>query len=279
MFQKFTDNARRVVALASQEAQRLNHNYLGPEHLLLALVKEGSGVGATVLHQLGWDLRKIRGEVEKRSPTGPDTTPIGKIPHNPQLKKIIENAVAYALKLGSEHVGTEHLLYGLTQIDNGVVANLFQEHGLTKLIQEELSTFLSSIPGSGVVKDSTEKATTITSQTKNDYWLIPRGSMDLSKVIESYGFTIVKDSEGVPRICGGVNPEQPLGLIKSGNPTLVYSLDNLTQISDVLKLREVLSRNNQQYTEEPPLRQVYEEVKSPVLQQVTLLSRIEKLLE
>ncbi|MFI4873554.1 MAG: Clp protease N-terminal domain-containing protein, partial [Phycisphaerales bacterium JB061] len=92
MFERFTDRARKVMALANQEAQRFNHEYIGTEHILLGLVKEGSGVGANVLKALSVDLRKVRLEVEKLVKQGPEMVTMGKLPQTPRAKKVIEYA-------------------------------------------------------------------------------------------------------------------------------------------------------------------------------------------
>ena len=113
MFERFTDRARKVMALANQEAQRFNHEYIGTEHILLGLVKEGSGVGANVLKNLDVDLRKVRLEVEKLVKSGPDMVTMGKLPQTPRAKKVIEYAIEEARNLNHNYVGTEHLLLGL----------------------------------------------------------------------------------------------------------------------------------------------------------------------
>ena len=88
MYERFTDRARKVMQLANQEAQRFNHEYIGTEHILLGLVKEGSGVAANVLKNLEVDLRKIRLEVEKIVQSGPDMVTMGKLPQTPRAKKL-----------------------------------------------------------------------------------------------------------------------------------------------------------------------------------------------
>src|SRR6187549_3602854 len=93
MYERFTDRARKVMQLANQEAQRFNHEYIGTEHILLGLVKEGSGVAANVLKNLEVDLRKIRLEVEKIVQSGPDMVTMGKLPQTPRAKKVIEYAM------------------------------------------------------------------------------------------------------------------------------------------------------------------------------------------
>ena len=92
MFERFTDRARKVMALANQEAQRFNHEYIGTEHVLLGLIKEGSGVAANVLRNLEIDLKKVRIEVEKHVQSGPDTVAMGKLPYTPKAKKEIGRA-------------------------------------------------------------------------------------------------------------------------------------------------------------------------------------------
>ena len=124
MYERFTDRARKVMQLANQEAQRFNHEYVGTEHVLLGLVKEGSGVAANVLKNLEVDLRKIRVEVEKIVQSGPDMVTMGKLPQTPRAKKVIEYAIEEARNLNHNYVGTEHLLLGLLREQEGVAAQV-----------------------------------------------------------------------------------------------------------------------------------------------------------
>jgi ATP-dependent Clp protease ATP-binding subunit ClpC len=150
MFERFTDRARKVMALANQEAQRLNHEYIGTEHILLGLVKEGSGVGATVLKQLDVDLRKVRMEVEKQVKSGPDMVTIGKLPQTPRAKKVIEYAIEEARKLGHNYVGTEHLLLGLVREQDGVAAQVLISLGLKlEEVREEVLNLLGANASEG----------------------------------------------------------------------------------------------------------------------------------
>lgn len=130
MFEQFTDDARKVMALANQEAQRWNHEYIGTEHILLGLVKEGSGVGSSVLRNLGIDLRKVRLEVEKLVKRGPEMVTMGKLPQTPRAKRVIEFAVEEARRLNHNYVGTEHLLLGLLRETDGVAAAVLMNLGL-----------------------------------------------------------------------------------------------------------------------------------------------------
>src|SRR5580765_7001414 len=113
-FEKFTERARKVLSLAQDEAQRFNHNYIGTEHLLLGLVREGDGVAAKVLANLGVELHKVRSAVEFIIGKG-DRTVIGEIGLTPRARKVIELAVEEARTLGQHYIGTEHLLLGLVR--------------------------------------------------------------------------------------------------------------------------------------------------------------------
>jgi len=130
MFERFTDRARKVMALANQEAQRFNHEYIGTEHVLLGLVKEGTGVGANVLKNLEVDLHKVRMEVERLVKSGPEMVSMGKLPHTPRAKKVVEYAIEEARNLNHNYVGTEHLLLGLLREREGVAAQVLMNVGL-----------------------------------------------------------------------------------------------------------------------------------------------------
>src|SRR6201995_666575 len=132
MFERFTDRARKVMALANQEAQRFNHEYIGTEHILLGLVKEASGVGANILKNLDVDLRKVRLEVEKLVKSGPDMVTMGKLPQTPRAKKVIEYAIEEARNLNHNYVGTEHLLLGLLREHDGVAAQVLMNLSLKR---------------------------------------------------------------------------------------------------------------------------------------------------
>ncbi len=165
MFERFTDRARKVMALANQEAQRFNHEYIGTEHILLGLVKEGSGVGANVLKNLDVDLRKVRLEVEKLVKSGPDMVTMGKLPQTPRAKKVIEYAIEEARNLNHNYVGTEHLLLGLLREHDGVAAQVLMNLGL-KL--EEVREEVLNLLGAGVESEEpqqTEKPGKKKSQT------------------------------------------------------------------------------------------------------------------
>ena len=145
MFERFTDRARKIMALANQEAQRFNHEYVGTEHILLGLVKEGFGVGANVLKNLGIDLRKVRLEVEKLVKHGPDMVTMGKIPQTPRAEKVIEYAIEEAASLNHVYVGSEHLLLGLLREEEGVAAQVLMNLGLELWqVREEVLNLLGA---------------------------------------------------------------------------------------------------------------------------------------
>ena len=128
-FDKFTERARRVLTLAQEEAQRFNHNYIGTEHLLLGLVREGDGVAAKVLANLGVELNKVRSAVEFIIGRG-DRTVLGEIGLTPRAKKVIELAVDEARRLNHNYIGTEHLLLGLVREGEGIAAGVLESLGV-----------------------------------------------------------------------------------------------------------------------------------------------------
>src|SRR5882757_6333639 len=167
MFERFTDRARKVMALANQEAQRFNHEYIGTEHILLGLVKEGSGVGANVLKNLDVDLRKVRLEVEKLVKSGPDMVTMGKLPQTPRAKKVIEYAIEEARNLNHNYVGTEHLLLGLLREQEGVAAQVLMNLNLKlEEVREEVLNLLGHGMEAGGGGEGSERAAAKGSKSK-----------------------------------------------------------------------------------------------------------------
>jgi ATP-dependent Clp protease ATP-binding subunit ClpC len=122
----FTPRAVQVFALARKEADRLNHNFLGTEHLLLGIIKLGQGVAVNVLQKMGLNLETIRMEVEKQTLVGPDQKMIGNIPYTPRVKKVLALAKKEAKNLNHTYVGTEHLLLGLLSEGDGMAARVLR---------------------------------------------------------------------------------------------------------------------------------------------------------
>ena len=129
-FDKFTERARRVLTLAQEEALRFNHNYIGTEHFLLGLVREGEGVAAKALGNLGVELDKVRSAVEVSIGRG-DRAVMGEIGLTPRAKKIIELAVDEARRMGHHHIGTEHLLLGMVREGEGIAAGVLESLGVS----------------------------------------------------------------------------------------------------------------------------------------------------
>src|SRR5437764_660550 len=129
-FDKFTERARKVLQLAQEEAQRFNHNYIGTEHILLGLVREGDGVAALVLNNLGIELNKVRTAVEFIIGKG-DRLVMGEIGLTPRAKRVIELAVDEARRLNHHYIGTEHLLLGLVREGEGIAAGVLESLGVS----------------------------------------------------------------------------------------------------------------------------------------------------
>ncbi len=151
MFNRFTERARKVIILAKEEARRFNHDYIGTEHILLGLVREGEGVAAAVLQKMGVSLENIRLEVEKLVQPGPTTQIIGDIPFTPRAKKALELAAEEARSLGHNYIGTEHLLLGLIREGEGIASQVLLNLGLDlNTVRSEVMELLgSALPSFG----------------------------------------------------------------------------------------------------------------------------------
>jgi len=163
MFDKFTDRARKIIALAQKEAERFHHDYIGTEHLLLGLVKEGSGVAVTALNNLNVDVDKVRREVEKLVVVNDKDAPTAPLPFTPQAKRVLELASEEARALGHPYIGTEHILLGLLSEHDSVAAQVLINLDL-KLedVRNEILDLLGASDVSGAQGDKPapgEKAT------------------------------------------------------------------------------------------------------------------------
>ncbi len=149
MLERFTDRSRKVMQLANQEAMKLNHEYIGTEHILLGLAIEGSGVAANVLKNMQLDLREARREVEKLVQPSPHRLSAGteKLPKTPRALKVIEYAIDEAKRLEHNYIGTEHLLLGLLREGEGVAASVLTnlEIGLDE-VREEILHLVGNAP-------------------------------------------------------------------------------------------------------------------------------------
>ena len=147
MFERFTDRARRVIVLAQEEARNLKHNYLGTEHILLGLIKEGEGVAAKALESLNVTFDGVRDQVVEIIGEGQEH-PTGHIPFTPRAKKVLEYAMREGLQLGHSYIGTEHLLLGLCREQDGVAAQVLAKLGadLPK-VRQQVTQLLSGFQG------------------------------------------------------------------------------------------------------------------------------------
>jgi ATP-dependent Clp protease ATP-binding subunit ClpC len=158
MFERFTDRARKALALANQEAQRLHHDHLGTEHILLGLIKEGYGVAGGVLEIFRVDLTKARQEVEKLAPPDATGANIGKLPQTTHAKHVIELSIREARALNHHYVGTEHLLLGLLCEPDGRGAQVLKNLGLAvDAVRQEVLSLLGTVepaPGATAVPEA-----------------------------------------------------------------------------------------------------------------------------
>jgi ATP-dependent Clp protease ATP-binding subunit ClpC len=161
-FDKFTDRARKVLTLAQDEAQRFNHNYIGTEHLLLGLVREGDGVAARVLENLNVELPKVRTAVEFIIGRG-DRPVVGEVGLTPRAKRVIELAIDEARRLGHNYIGTEHLLLGLVREGEGIAAGVLESLGVSlDKVRHEVIRVLSQSSSAGPAQETKRASRTPT---------------------------------------------------------------------------------------------------------------------
>ena len=142
MFERFSDQARRVLALAQEEARLLDHGRIGTEHILLGLIHEGEGVAAKALESLGISLEAVRAQVEEIIGHG-GQAPSGHIPFTPRAKKVLELSLREALHLGTNYIGTEHILLGLARVNTGVATRILLNFDAgSERIRDEVITTL-----------------------------------------------------------------------------------------------------------------------------------------
>jgi Uma2 family endonuclease len=249
MYERFTDRARKVMQLACLEAQRLNHEHTSTEHILLGLVKEGSGVAANVLESLGIDLCKIYLEIERIVPPGPEVVKVGKFPLTPQAKKVIEYAIEECKNLKHNCVGTEHLLLGLIREEEGVAARILMNLGLRLLdVRMEVLKILGCEVS--VEDESTPEEPTPRRWTREEYYrmgdlgffhgqrveLIEGEIMVLSPQNWPHTLTVARVGEALHRVLGTgfwVRMQFPLNLSTSDpEPDVSVAAGRIEDYSD-----------------------------------------------
>jgi ATP-dependent Clp protease ATP-binding subunit ClpC len=190
MFERFTERARKVILLAKEEARKYNHDYVGTEHILLGLLKEGKGVAAAVLNNLGLGLDKITLEIEKLVQPGPSTKVNGDVPFTSRAKKVIEMAMDEARSLGHNYIGTEHLLLGLIAEGEGVASQVLINLGLDlgRVRQEVMNLLGSATPGFGDwVSSASNKP-----QNKFPKGKMRQPSVDKTPALDAFGRDLTK---------------------------------------------------------------------------------------
>ncbi|MDQ3096987.1 MAG: HIT domain-containing protein [Chloroflexota bacterium] len=173
-FDRFNDRAKRVFALAQDEAVRFDHSYIGTEHLLLGLVREGEGVASRALQALGAELPKLRTAVELIVGRGDSATSPSEITLSPRTKKVIELAMNEANEPGHTHVGTEHLLLGLVREGEGIASGVLRSFGITlERARHQVVVTLSQGPaptGGGSVLASDPRGSLVDAEGKKRDW-------------------------------------------------------------------------------------------------------------
>jgi ATP-dependent Clp protease ATP-binding subunit ClpC len=142
MFERFTDKGRKIIILAREEAERHQNDYLGTEHLVLAVLREGDGIALSVLKKMGLSAEQVKLEIERNLPGGSNTMTFGEIPFTPRVKKVIEYAVEEARLLGHSYIGSEHLLLGLLREEEGIGGKILRSLGANLLTARQLTVNL-----------------------------------------------------------------------------------------------------------------------------------------
>jgi ATP-dependent Clp protease ATP-binding subunit ClpC len=146
MFEKFTERGRKIIIYAKEEAERRNNDYLGTEHLLLAILREEDSVPITILKKMGLSIDEIRFEVERNLPVGSNLLTFGDIPFTPRAKKVLELSIEEARLLGHNYIGSEHLLLGLIREDEGIGGKILRNLGANLLGARQLTINLAIKP-------------------------------------------------------------------------------------------------------------------------------------
>ncbi|HEU5185681.1 MAG TPA: Clp protease N-terminal domain-containing protein [Gemmatimonadaceae bacterium] len=180
----FTERVRKVLELAREEAARLNHEYVGTEHILLGLIREGQGLASAVLQSLGADPDDIEQLIEQHIKKGPPAPIARDLPYTSRAKKVLELAMAEARELNHSYIGTEHLLLGLLREERGIAAQVLNHLGVTLTAAREESLQLLGSSASGAA---------VTTPARDD-----RGKVSPSegRKLPPLGFRVRVDCEG-----------------------------------------------------------------------------------
>lgn len=196
MFDKFTNRAKQVIKLAKKEAQRLNHNYLGTEHVLLGLLKLGQGIAVNVLRNLNIDFETVRAEVEKLVGYGPEIQVYGDPALTGKVKRVFEAANEEAVTLNHNYIGTEHLLLGLLKQTDGVAAQVLENLNVNlkeirKEVLKELESFNLQLPPIGSAANPQNNPSNNMNQSKN-YESKSVTNNDKTPALKAYGHDLTE---------------------------------------------------------------------------------------
>ncbi len=153
MFEKFTERGRKVIIYAREEAEKRQNDYLGTEHLLLALLREEEGISAAIIKKMGISIEEVRMEVERKLPYGTNVLTFGDIPFTPRAKKVLELAVEEARLIGHSYIGSEHLLLGILREDEGIAGRTLRGLGANLLAARQLAINFSMRPQTHAVRE------------------------------------------------------------------------------------------------------------------------------
>jgi ATP-dependent Clp protease ATP-binding subunit ClpC len=198
MFDKFTNRAKQVIKLAKKEAQRLNHNYLGTEHVLLGLLKLGQGIAVNVLRNMNLDYEVVRAEVERIVGFGPEIQVYGDPALTGKVKKVFEFANEEAANLNHNYVGTEHLLLALLRQTDGVAAQVLENLNanlkeVRKEVLKELETFNLQLPPMGPNPNSgTGQPGNAARNNNNQQERNPQPTNDKMPALRAYGHDLTE---------------------------------------------------------------------------------------
>ena len=157
MAKRFTENAQKIILIAQEEAKRLNHDYVGTEHILLGLSALDGTVSNKILINLGVTFRKVRLEIEKMVGIGDTIMLLGEIPFTPRAKKVLEFSVEESQMLGTEHIGTEHILLGLIREEEGMAGRILENLGLNlDAVREAVLNFIGDAGPGDLTEDLTD---------------------------------------------------------------------------------------------------------------------------
>jgi len=207
MFERFTDRARRLVVLAQEEARRLGHNYIGTEHLLLAVVIQDDSVAARVLASFGVNGERVRADVAARVHPG-GGSPQGHVPFTPRAKKVLELSLREAMQLNHNFIGTEHILLGLLREGEGVGAQLLGSYGVDLSTARQRVAEAVPQPSAESVSVSAEAKTQINVvayRSEEEHPLCPICSSSLAETLKWRRLTAAgeeSEREAVVSYCG-----------------------------------------------------------------------------